>query len=368
MTPGGRPVRRVLASLVIAALVGGCTGGGGASSGAAAAASPSPSAVAPTPAPTLAPTPAPTLAPTPTTIASAVPSASASSAPTIGQPADDGARIIAVTPFDARARDLTIDSPAVGTVTVRLLLPSDYDAKPSARWPLLYLLHGADQEYWMWTAYADVEELTAPTDLLVVMPEGGSIGYYSDWWNGGAGGPPMWETFHLVELRQLLERNWRAGDKRAIAGLSMGGYGAMEYAARRPGMFVFAASFSGALDPLGAAMFDLPGQLWGDPTAQADVWKAHDPTDIAATLQGTALYVAFGNGKPGPLEVGVTPPPGACSDEAFVAAQSDTFLRALTALKIPVTVDAYGPGCHGWVYWQRDLHRSLPFLLKALGE
>ena len=147
----------------------------------------------------------------------------------------------------------------------------------------------------------------------------------------------------------------------------MGGYGAMEYAAREPRMFRAAASFSGALDPLGASMSDLPEGLWGDPVAQAEVWKAHDPTDIAAALRGTALYVAYGDGRPGPLDTRFLPPE-AYSAEAFVAGQSEAFLAALAALGIPVTVDAYGPGSHSWPYWRRDLDRALPFLLGALGE
>jgi len=48
--------------------------------------------------------------------------------------------------------------------------------------------------------------------------------------------------------------------------------------------------------------------------------------------------------------------------------RNDTFVHQLAALHIPVTVDAYGNGTHDWPYWQRDLHRALPFLLKALGE
>lgn len=118
------------------------------------------------------------------------------------------------------------------------------------------LLDGGSGAYTTWADVFDVETLTAPTDLLVVMPDAGADGgYYSDWWNGGKGGPPMWETFHLVELRQLLERNWQAGDKRAIAGIWVGGYGAMEYAARKPGMIRFAGSYSGGLDPLGGPAF-----------------------------------------------------------------------------------------------------------------
>jgi S-formylglutathione hydrolase FrmB len=220
-----------------------------------------------------------------------------------------------------------------------------------------------------------VEQLTAPTDLLVVMPEAavdGVDGWYSDWRNGGGGGPPKWENFNLSELRQLLERNWQAGDKRVIAGLSMGGYGAMEYAQRQPGMFLAAASFSGPLDPLGSrSFFDqvMMDPIWGDSQAQADVWKAHDPTDNAAALNGTALYVAYGNGKIGPLDNGVASPfdpDGVVEGE--VATESARFVDQLGALNIPVTVDAYGNGTHNFPYFERDLHRWLPLALEALGE
>ncbi len=308
------------------------------------------------------------------TVATPTPGASPTVAPTIGTPADDGARIVNVTTLGARSRDLTIDSPAVGTVMVRLLIPSGFDAQPSTRWPVLYLLHGATMSHADWMDNTDVETLTAPTDLLVVMPDAGTLGYYSDWWNGGAGGPPKWETFHLIELRQLLERNWHAGDKRVIAGLSMGGYGAMEYAERQPGMFLAAASFSGVLDTVGGhadtAAALVPGltwatDLWGDPVAQANVWKAHNPTANAAALKGTALYVAYGDGKIGPLDGSGT---SADPLEAWIAPMNDTFVHQLAALNIPVTVDAYGSGTHTWPYWQRDLHRWLPLALKALGE
>ena len=107
---------------------------------------------------------------------------------------------------------------------------------------------------------SDVEKFTVTADLLVVMPDGGDWeAEYSDWVDRGAGGPPMWETFHLVELRELIERNWHAGQKQVIAGLSMGGMGAMIYAARHPKMFLAAASFSGVLDTVG-------GQTYTDST------------------------------------------------------------------------------------------------------
>lgn len=86
--------------------------------------------------------------------------------------------------MDARTRDLTIDSPSVGVVKVRLLLPEGFEGDPSARRPVLYLLHGAWGNHADWTNLTDVEALTAPTDLLVVMPDA-ATGWYADAWNGG---------------------------------------------------------------------------------------------------------------------------------------------------------------------------------------
>jgi len=164
---------------------------------------------------------------------------------------------------------------------------------------------------------------------------------YTDSWNGGTGGAAAAGDLHLVELRQLLERNWLAGDRRAIAGVSAGGCGAIEYAARQPGLFRFAASYSGVSDPLGnVAFWNPPRDVWGDPVAQADIWKAHDPLLNAAALRGTALFVAYGNGKVGPLDYlneNGTPwdPGGAVERECGI--ESAALVQRLNELKIPVT-------------------------------
>lgn len=281
---------------------------------------------------------------------------------TVGAPADSGARIIGVEELDERMVDLTIDSPAVGTEKVRLLLPAAFDPDGDDDWPVLYLLHGALDDYTSWTRETDVAELTADLPLIVAMPEAGGDGWYSDWWNGGSGGPPMWEMFHLAEVRELLERNWQAGDDRVVAGLSMGGFGAMSYAARHPELFKAAASFSGVLHPVTLPL-DLQPGLWGDRTEQADIWGAHDPIALADALAGIPLYVSYGNGEPGRLDDADT-----TFDEleASLWGMNETFVERLASLGIPVVVDAYGPGTHTWPYWERGLHEAMPMLLEAL--
>jgi diacylglycerol O-acyltransferase/trehalose O-mycolyltransferase len=279
-----------------------------------------------------------------------------------GQPTE--AIVTAVEQLDERMVDLTIDSPSVGEVQVRLLLPAGFDEEPDRTWPVLYLLHGATDDHTTWTEQTEVADLTADTDLLVVMPDGGEWGYYSDWWNGGEGGPPAWETFHLTELLGILERDWRAGSERMIAGPSMGGFGAVHYAEAHPELFQAVASFSGVLDPVGNADFDMDPMLWGDREEQADIWAAHDPVGMAEALEGKALYVSWQDGQPGELD-----PPGSASDwvEEWVAELNAPFVARLDELGIPATIET-GAGTHTWPYRDRSLRLALPMMLEALGE
>jgi diacylglycerol O-acyltransferase / trehalose O-mycolyltransferase len=278
--------------------------------------------------------------------------------------APSGAAVRAERQVAPRVLDLTVRSPALGAdARVRLLTPVGW-SKDGRRWPVLYLLHGCCDTYVSWTRSTDVERLPALREVLVVMPEGGEVGFYSDWRDG-----PAWETFHVDELRRLLERDYAAGSRRAIAGLSMGGLGAIGYAARHPDMFRAAASFSGTLHPLGspqaylslfAAHTDDPGAIWGDPDAHRETWEAHDPTVLAGRLRGTPLFVSSGDGRPGPYD-----PPGADRDaiERSVLAESRAFAAELRRLDIPVVTDFYGRGTHDWPYWERELRRALPLLL-----
>jgi S-formylglutathione hydrolase FrmB len=209
------------------------------------------------------------------------------------------ARIVATRWIDERTRDLTIDSPAVGKqVKVRLLLPAGFEST-SRRWPVLYLLHGCCDTYVGWSRSTDIEKLTGKTGLIVAMPEGGAVGFYSDWRVG-----PKWETFHTVELSELLAGAYR------------------------------------------------------------EVWRAHNPYDLAGQLKGTSLFVSAGNGRPGPLDK-----PGAGVDdiEQSIGAENQAFASHLGELGIEAQIDLYGPGTHNWVYWQRELHKAWPMITASLG-
>jgi S-formylglutathione hydrolase FrmB len=141
----------------------------------------------------------------------------------------------------------------------------------------------------------------------------------------------------------------------------------MAYAARHPGLFEGAASFSGVLNPLADAdvMLGLMGShtpdaeaIWGDPDGDRETWQAHDPTALAPKLRGTRLFVSSGNGKPGPLNRD-----GELDRiEPTVERESKAFAAAAKRAGLPVTTNFYGPGSHDWPYWERELRRALPTL------
>ncbi|MFJ4466192.1 alpha/beta hydrolase [Streptomyces sp. NPDC089424] len=289
-----------------------------------------------------------------------------------------GAEVVAVTQVADRQVDLSVRSTALGgrTVKVRLLTPDGWNPDDRRRhWPTLWLLHGCCGDYTSWTRMTDVAETDSLRDVLVVMPEAGWNGWYTDWWNHGEGGDPAWETFHTVELRRLLESDWGAGRDRVVAGLSMGGQGALLYAARHPGMFKATAAYSGSAHPLlnqesvdrimglFAGQGNDPLRIWGDPVAQRRIWQSHDPYHLAKRLKSLPVYLSCGDGTAGPLD-----PPGATNPlEADFNRQNHALAAELKRVGARhVTTHFYGPGTHTWAYWQRELHASLPLLLTAL--
>jgi diacylglycerol O-acyltransferase/trehalose O-mycolyltransferase len=277
-----------------------------------------------------------------------------------------------------RLHELTIRSRALGRpASVLLLTPPGFSTASSRRWPVLVLLHGADDGPSSWTREAALVERSAELDALVVMPEAGAVGFYTDWDrpDTATGTPPRWERFHLDEIPHLLETRYRASSTRVVAGVSMGGYGAIAYAAKRPGMFAAAASYSGLLHitrrgmpAFIAAMLLRESEqrhaLWGSPRGSRDRWLANDPYHLAERLRGTALYLSCADGKP-PATDDV--PPGSGLLERWIAPTTESLATRLEALGIPATVSR-GQGSHEWPTWRRELERSWPFLAKGLGR
>ena len=277
----------------------------------------------------------------------------------------------------ARVLDLLVHSQAMQSDQhVDVLLPTGYDA--SRRYPVLYLLHGAFSTYHDWVDHG-VEKLVGDRQMIVVMPDDGPDGSYSDWYGTLAGTsdpPPMWESYHVGELVPWIDAHFPTSGTRYVAGLSSGGGGAMKYAAEHPGLFAAAGGFSGAVDtdlswPIYPATSELlwlatliPGFgpdghcTWGDFSTQQVIWRDNEATYKAENLRGTALFLASGDGTQGEYDASPTFDP----TEWTVWQMNQSLVAALDGYGIPHTDFFYGHGTHTWPYWTRDLEHFLAWL------
>ena len=160
-------------------------------------------------------------------------------------------------------RTVEFESPAVGrTMKYNILLPRDYDLS-SERYPVLYLLHGLTQNFTAWGLsngspyYAGLYD-----DLIVVMPDAGNS-WYVNWAPNTDGRPNNWEDHIVQDVVNHVDWNFRTiarREGRAIAGLSMGGFGAITLGLRNPEMFISIGSTSGALEHARQAAARLRGE------------------------------------------------------------------------------------------------------------
>lgn len=299
----------------------------------------------------------------------------------------DGARIIDETPIAAttpgvRGVDLTISTPAFTAPThVQVFLPAGYDADPTRRWPVTYYLHGMQGDATRFNAWYG--DLIGGSPSIFVAPDGGWSGYYSDWYNAGAGGPPMYETYDIDQLIPLIDAHFRTiarRSERAVIGESMGGYGVMAYATRHPDLFGAAVSMSGFVDSNYAPEIAiisagpllqtaLPNAIYGPRATQEVRWHGHNPTDLVDNLRDVDLQVRTFEGVPTDVvDQGNPTSPPACVEEAGVFHTSVDFHQALLADGIPHVWQDYGAGCHGLDEFRREFADSLPGLTNAFAH
>ncbi len=194
--------------------------------------------------------------------------------------------------------------------------------------PVLYLLHGLTDDHTRWHRDTLVERYAEEAGLAVVMPAV-HHSFYSDEVHGHR----YW-TYVSEELPDLVQSFFRVSDRPEdtfVAGLSMGGYGALKLALTYPDRYAAAASLSGALDIR---------YLIGHEERTALFHRAFDDTirdsdDLFALLASTQsippLYVGCGT-----------------SDGLFEA--NERFIAAATAAGVDLTIDLR-PGDHEWSLW-----------------
>ncbi|MBP9212044.1 MAG: esterase family protein, partial [Bacteroidetes bacterium] len=123
-----------------------------------------------------------------------------------------------------------------------VILPEGYH-KGEERFPVLYLLHGLGGSYTNWVEKTGLIRYAKDHRLIIVTPDGGD-GWYS---NSPLVPNARYEDHLMIDVIPSVEKKYRTirtKFHRSIAGLSMGGYGAVKLALKYPGMFFFAAGIS----------------------------------------------------------------------------------------------------------------------------
>ena len=229
------------------------------------------------------------------------------------------------------------------------LLPPGY-FKSNRRYPVLYLLHGLFGRHDDWITRTNLAEYAAQYELIIITPEG-----HDNWYVDSANVPQdKYESYFVRELIPDVDARYRTiKDRRArgIAGLSMGGYGALKFGFKQRGYFAFAGSLSGALDPASRTE-EHPGFAWeilrpslvavfGPPNSPAR--EANDLHQIARSASDISSlpYLYFDCGL----------------EDGFLATNRE-FAEILVAKKIPHQYRQL-PGGHNWEYWDRQVREIL---------
>ncbi len=237
-------------------------------------------------------------------------------------------------------------SPTLGhPVDLQVLLPEPTPGVPApARHPTLWLLHGMFGCYSDWCRYSLIERYAAQYRLAVVMASAENS-YYADMVHGD-----RYFTFFTEELPQVCRDFFPLSDRpedNCIAGLSMGGYGAMKIGLTYPERFRAVCSFSGTLDIASlcsqqvVVQADLISQIFGE---RGPVGAG---ADLFQLLRG---HAAAGRRLP---ELYAW-----CGADDILLEDNNRFAALCRDLSIPLTYQVQ-PGAHEWDFWNDTLRQFL---------
>jgi len=233
----------------------------------------------------------------------------------------------------------------------RVVLPAAYE-RTEKRFPVLYLLHGLFGNCDNWVELTDILDHVEQHELLIVAPDS-TDSWYTD---GAANENDKFESYLTAELVQEIERSFHVDttrEGRAVAGISMGGYGAFKVALRHPDLFIFAAASSGAFH---AAKMnpDMCGDNW--PEYEESIMRVfgEQGSETRAGNDAYKLVSEINNGKAATLPFFYFD----CGDrDGFLNANRE-FAQMLKNKKIAHDYREL-PGGHEWPYWNERIKEIL---------
>jgi len=269
-----------------------------------------------------------------------------------------------VPPEGSRVEYKTFQSKLLGReVRYGLYLPPSY-ATSSKRYPVLYFLHGLNENEMRWSTRGQtdlkLDKLVADGkigEFIVAVPFG-ATGFYTNARNGGA----PWEDVILTEFLPIIESTYRVNAtrlNRGISGISMGGYGSLKIAMKHPDLFGSVSAHSAVLlanlnearvgDRRLAMFQSLFDQIFGI-SQDLKYWDENNPLTLATDtkkLNGLKMYFDCGT-----------------EDEYGFQAGTKILDDLLTKASFPHEAHLY-PGNHGWDYAIQHTDASLQFHWKA---
>lgn len=234
-------------------------------------------------------------------------------------------------------------------VSYRVILPAEYGEPGAAskRYPVIYLLHGLGGHFDNWTDKTSLSAYEINYRLITVTPEGAD-GWYTD---STTVPNDKYESYIINELIPEIDKKFRTipdGKRRAIAGLSMGGYGAIKFGLKYPDMFSIVGSFSGALDA--------PLRMQKSPYLRPSITSVFGPDDSRTRVEND-IFGLIRNASPEKLKSLPFIYLDCGNEDPFLQINRD-FDALLVEKRIPHEFREL-PGNHNWEYWDQQVQEFL---------
>lgn len=255
-----------------------------------------------------------------------------------------------------------------------IYLPASYE-KSIRKYPVLYLFHGIGGDHTDWVNRGEVARIASEAvengkapEMIIVMTNGLTDAFYQNNYDKSL----LWEDYFIKELIPTVESKYRihaSRTYRAIAGLSMGGYGSMYMSLRHKELFSMCYAMSGAfveLEPLVAGakpdgMFEnLYVKLWGPRKSDGlpETYKANSIQEMVKAMPEYKAPVSWQDADKALPKFILD-----CGDDDFLIRPNTNLYHLMKEKKIPVDLRVR-EGVHNWTYWRSGLEIALEFIGK----
>jgi S-formylglutathione hydrolase FrmB len=248
-----------------------------------------------------------------------------------------------------RLQECTFHSAALARdMRYMVLLPDGYE-ESHRRFPVLYLLHGWNGNHTNWCTLTNLVGYSDGYSFIIVMPDGQNSWYV----NSATMSSDRFYDYITSDVISIIDGQYRtiaSPHRRAVAGLSMGGYGALLAALKQPEMFAVVGSISGALDGPNGVENVVPDlresteQAYGQPGSPARL--ENDLVNLLRRTEAPLPYMFL-----------------SCGNQDALLPSNRRFVAELSSKG---TIYEYHeiPGDHNWEFWDN----SLPLLLKVVAS